>query len=38
MTDLEEGTGTESFDAGLLEKIHISENPEQHTVLEKVQR
>ncbi|KAF8027142.1 hypothetical protein BT93_E0150 [Corymbia citriodora subsp. variegata] len=38
MTDLEEGTGTESFDAELLEKIHISENIEQLTVLEKDQR
>lgn len=38
MMDLEEGTGTESFDAELLEKIHISEDPEQHTVLEKGQR
>ncbi|XP_030533635.1 uncharacterized protein LOC115743131 isoform X1 [Rhodamnia argentea] len=38
MLDLEEGTGTESFDAELLKKIHISENPEQHMVLEKGQR
>jgi len=38
MMDLEEGTGTESFDAELLENIHISENLEQLTVLEKGQR
>ncbi|PKI45384.1 hypothetical protein CRG98_034189 [Punica granatum] len=36
--NLEEGTGTEMSDVDLLEKVHISEIPENHTKLDNVLR